>query len=144
MLKCVRPRFDQVVGAFRVKLKTHEAVVREKLQSLIDGSKKQVIEAYLPLLQKRPPDALLGQIMRSPPTDDDLRQWLETELQVVFPTANDLVDEMALDVTFRDVTFETLNEKGFRERIQDAFPKVNWDKPFEEFIAAKEKGASDV
>jgi hypothetical protein len=144
MLKSVRPRFDQVVAAFRVKLKAHEAVVRKKLQSLIDGSKKPVVEAYLPLLQKRPPDALLGQIMRPKPTVGDLRQWLDAELKGVFPTAGDLVDEMALDVTFRDVTFETLNETGFREKIQDAFPMVDWDKPFEEFIAAKEKGTSDV
>jgi hypothetical protein len=42
------------------------------------------------------------------------------------------------------VTFETLNEAGFREKIQGACPMVNKDKPFEEFIAAKEKGTSDV
>jgi hypothetical protein len=144
MLKRVRPLFDQEVQGFRGKLKAHEAVVRDKLQSLIDESKKQVIEAYLPLLQKRPPNAILGQIMRSQPTEGDLRQWLDTELQVVFPTANELVSEMALDVTFRDVTFETLNEEGFGKKIQDAFPQVDWDKPFEEFIAAKEKGTSNV
>lgn len=144
MLKSVRPRFDQVVSDFRVKLKAHEVVVRKKLQSLIDESKKQVVDAYLPLLQKRPPDALLGQIMRPEPTVGDLRKWLDAELKGVFPTADDLVDEMALDVTYRDVTFETLNETGFRERIQNAFPMVDWDKPFEEFIAAKEKGTSDV
>jgi hypothetical protein len=46
---------------------------------------------------------------------------------------------MGLSVHFRDVTYETLNNKDFREALRRAFPYVNWDKPFDEFDAAKSK-----
>lgn len=103
-----------------------------------------MVDAYLPLLQKRPPDALRAQVMTSVPTEGEVRWWLEIELGRVFPEADNLVDEMNLDVTFRDVTFETLNEPGFRDKIQSAFPMVDWDKPFDEFLAAKETGTANA
>ena len=44
---------------------------------------------------------------------------------------------------FRDVTYETLNEEGFGERLRKEYPRIDWDKPFKEFGAAKQKGDSD-
>jgi hypothetical protein len=49
------------------------------------------------------------------------------------------MSDMSLDVQFRDVTYETLNQPGFGEKLREAFPLVNWDKPFEEFDAARER-----
>ena len=46
---------------------------------------------------------------------------------------------MSLEVQFRDVTYETLCEKRFAEALREAFPHINWDKPFEEFKAAAER-----
>jgi hypothetical protein len=37
------------------------------------------------------------------------------------------------------VTYETLNEPGFEDGLKKAFPLIDWDKPFDEFTAAKEK-----
>jgi len=51
---------------------------------------------------------------------------------------------MKLDVQFRDVTYETLNEEGFGEKLRDAYPQVEWDKPFNEFDAAKARGSSEA
>lgn len=51
----------------------------------------------------------------------------------------DLITDMRLDIQFRDVTYETLCEDGFFEALQEAYPRVNWKKPFDEFNAAKEK-----
>lgn len=46
-----------------------------------------------------------------------------------------------LECTFRDVTYETLNEEGFREALRNAFLYVEWDKPFAEFETAKTEGS---
>lgn len=46
---------------------------------------------------------------------------------------------MRLDIQFRDVTYETLCEDGFLGALQDAYSNVNWQKPFDEFNAAREK-----
>jgi hypothetical protein len=41
--------------------------------------------------------------------------------------------------TYKDVTFETLNEQNFLPLIQKAFPRTNWEKAYKEFRAAGEK-----
>jgi hypothetical protein len=46
---------------------------------------------------------------------------------------------MELQVQFRDVTYETLNEDGFVESLRKAYPYVDWDKPYEQFQAARER-----
>jgi hypothetical protein len=51
---------------------------------------------------------------------------------------------MKLDVQFRDVTYETLVEEGFGEKLRDAFPRVEWDKPFSEFDAAKARDSNQA
>ncbi len=67
---------------------------------------------------------------------DDLRKWLEEELDSVFPVAEDLLQGMNLEERYKDVTFETLHQKDFLEAVKKAFPKVDWDKAYSEFLAA--------
>ncbi|MBJ6802715.1 hypothetical protein [Geomonas propionica] len=45
---------------------------------------------------------------------------------------------MDLECIFKDVTYETLKEENLAEVLKKEFPLVDWDKPFSEFIAAKE------
>jgi hypothetical protein len=45
---------------------------------------------------------------------------------------------MKLDVRYKDVTFETLNRDDFLESVKNAFPHVDWDKAYAEFIAVGE------
>ena len=40
---------------------------------------------------------------------------------------------------YKDVTFETLNKSDFLSLILEAFPAVNWEKAYEDFLAAGEK-----
>lgn len=47
---------------------------------------------------------------------------------------------MVLDVQYKDVTFETLNQPDFLEVEKKAFPDENWDKVYNEFRAAGESG----
>jgi hypothetical protein len=41
---------------------------------------------------------------------------------------------------YKNATFETLNREDFLGSVKAAFPKVNWDKAYEEFRAAGEGG----
>ena len=61
------------------------------------------------------------------------------ELDSVFPRPEELITDMRLDVHFSDVTYETLCQDGFFEALKKAYPKVDWEKPFNEFNAAREK-----
>lgn len=64
------------------------------------------------------------------------RVWLGCELDRVFPTAEALIQKMQLDVCYKDVTFETLNQEDFLDAIKEAFPHIDWDKAYQEFRAA--------
>lgn len=46
---------------------------------------------------------------------------------------------MHLDVRYKDVTFEALNENEFLKLVKPAFPRIGWEKPFEAIRAAGEK-----
>ena len=138
VLKAAKPHLADRLAAFRTKLKSHKASVAADLQKHLDESRKQIVAYYLPRVVETPPDALLGQSLSGKPSDDEGRQWLDAELDRVFPTAESLIQEMKLDERFKDVTFETLNRKDFLESVKAALPKVNWDKAYEEFRAAGE------
>lgn len=138
LLRSVRPVFDQRIAEFRKKLDEHRKKVESELEAKLKESRQQVVEYYLPAVKAHPPDCLLGQLLAPEPTDDQMRAWLDAELERVFPRPDQLLSTMVLDVLFRDVTYETLNEKGFAEALEKAYPHVDWDKPFDEFHAAKE------
>ena len=50
---------------------------------------------------------------------------------------------MKLDEHFKDVTFETLNRTDFLESVKTAFPNVNWENAYDEFLAAGESGGKN-
>jgi len=41
-------------------------------------------------------------------------------------------------VSFKDVTFETLNDPEFIERVKEAYREIDWDKPYSAFRAIGE------
>jgi len=139
LLRAKRQDFDKAIEEFRKVVQEHEKKVREQLEKHLKDSLGQIITYYQPLVMERPPACLLGQITTAMPTGKQAKKWLEYELQGVFPDAEELIGAMRLEVHFRDVTFETLNEGGFGDLLRKAFPHVDWDKPFLEFNAAKEK-----
>lgn len=138
VLKAAKPHLVARLAAFRTKLESHQAAVAAELQQHLDKSRKEIVDYYLARVVETPPDALLGQLLSGKPSEGDARQWLNEELDRVFPYAESLIQEMKLDDRFKDVTFETLNRKDFLESVKAAFPSVDWDKAYEEFRAAGE------
>jgi hypothetical protein len=122
-----------------MKLQAHQISVEKELQKNLDASRQQIVEYYLPRVIKSPPDALLGQLLSEASFKEDAKRWLSAELDRVFPKAASLVSGMKLDERYKDVTFETLNQKDFLVSVKTAFPNVDWDKTYSEFKAAGEQ-----
>ena len=139
VLKAVKPHLVARLEAFRVKLETHQKTVAAELQKHLDESRRQIVEYYQPRVLATPPDGLLGQLLSGKPSETDAQQWLNSELDRVFPSAESLIQEMKLDERYKDVTFETLNRKDFLESVKAAFPNVDWDKAYSAFLAAGER-----
>lgn len=139
VLKSAKPHLERRLTEFRKNLEEHQEMVADKLQGQLDESRKQIVDYYVPRVVATPPDAMLGQLLLDKPTEDDARSWLNAELDRVFPKAEALIQKMQLDKRYKDVTFETLNQPDFLESIKEAFPRIDWDKAYQEFRAAGEK-----
>ncbi len=139
ILKSARPTFDARIEAFKTKLEAHKAAVKSNLEAELEKSRNEVVEYYLPLARANLPDALIGQSLFSNPDDEEIRAWLNWELQQTFPTADYLIKEMKFDVRFKDVTFETLNRPDFIDSLKDAYPTTPWEKAYKEFQAMAER-----
>lgn len=136
VLKAAKPHLIKRLQELRSRLEEHQKTVETELQTKLDESRKQAIEYYFPAAKRNPPDALLGQLPTQYPNDDDIRNWIDGELRRVFPEAKDLVKKMSLEERYKDVTFETLNQPNFLSALKEALPKLNWDKAYQEFMAA--------
>jgi len=139
MLRGKRDEFDKEIEELRKKVQEHQAKVTQNLQKEIDRSRDQVVDALWQQVVNDPPDELRGQILASKPDEKTAKAWLIRELARCFPTAKKILTQMKLDCQFRDVTYETLTQEGFAKALRAACPFVPWDKPFDEFQAAREK-----
>jgi hypothetical protein len=137
VLKSAKQNFELRINEFREELMMHQLKVKKDLQQQLDISRKQIIDYYVPHVVQNPPDAMKGQFQNF--TESDARYWLDGELERIFPRADTLIKKMQLDVRYKDVTFETLNQNNFLEAVKEAFPRVDWDKAYSEFRAAGEQ-----
>ena len=138
VLKAAKSVLMERLAEFRKKLSAYQESVKAGLQDHLNKSREEIVSYYLPSVIESPPDALRGQLLYADPNEDDVRRWLNRELDKVFPDAGELVQEMKLEERFKDVTFETLNRDDFLDSVKSAFPHVDWEKAYSEFKAAGE------
>jgi hypothetical protein len=139
LLKAQKPLFEKRLSELRAKLEKFQGEVRSKLQEKLDASRDEIIKYYVPRVLENPPDAFAGQLLTDTPTEEDARRWLGFQLDRVFPKAEQLIQKIELEQTYKDVTFETLNRPDFLPSIKVAFPAVDWERAYEEYRAAGEK-----
>lgn len=139
VLKASKALLEQRLDEFRADLAKHQANVEAELQKGIDASISQIIAYYVPIVTANPPDIIRARTATV--TAEVVERWLGQELARVVPTASELVGRMTLDVQFKDVTFETLNQPDFLEGVKAAFPDEDWEKTYRDFIAVGEATA---
>ncbi len=136
VLNAAKPHLEEKLKEFRGKLKAHQETVEKELQGKLDESRKQIIDYYVSKVIEDPPDGMRGQFPEI--GEEEVRKWLDWELEPKFPKAENLLEKMQLDVNYKDVTFETLNREEFIGAIKKAFPLTNWDKAYSDYLAARE------
>lgn len=136
VLKSKKSILEKRLDKLRADLETHQKLAEAELQAELDQSKKAIVEHYKPIVIANPPDAVHGLFTGDIETTSV--QWLSRELDKVLPKAKTLISKMKLDVVYRDVTFETLNDPAFLKLVKVAFPEGDWDRVHDEFRAAGE------
>jgi hypothetical protein len=135
-LRSNRQRLEAAVAAMQNQVAMFAGTVKNKLQKEIDHSRKQLVQSVLPGLKAKRPEALLAGVVGEP-TAEQITRWIDRQLDQAFPKVDDIVSEMRLVLTIKAVTFEMLKEPKFQAGVREAYPDVDFDKPFSEFTAAR-------
>lgn len=137
LLRSNRRHFDDELAKLRARLEAYRTSEKQKLQDAIEKSLSDLAETLAPMIRDRPPKYL--QARCSEVTLDIARDYLLDQLRKSAPSADVLMKGLQLHCTYKDVTWEMLNDKEYQTRIRKKFPYAEWLKPFHEEIAAGSK-----
>lgn len=135
--KARRAAFDIRIEWFKARIEAYKKAVEDRLNEALQKSVSDLTEALLPTVFKSPPDRLLKNVLTMTPSEDEIRSALKTELHAAFNTGERFF-QPAIKVVFKDLTYETIQDKKFRDQVEAAFHGVNAKDLFEEYDAAPE------
>lgn len=135
MLKSKRSDFEKELKAIEDSLEACKKTLVTDLQAALEG----VVDAIVPDLARAvmadPPPRFRGLF---PATEESAAEFVKDELAKTFPTADELVAGMKIHKFYKDVTYETLKNKDFSERVMKEIPpSVLEGSLLQEHVAAK-------
>lgn len=97
---------------------------RDELAFEIESCLEKALDSLIPELAKAiladPPDPFKG---RYAATEEGAEEYVRKELLKVFPSAQKIVKDMSLRLTFKDVTYEVLQDNEFKKRVLSSFSR---------------------
>jgi len=135
MLKSKRGDFEKELKAIEDSLEACKKTLVTDLQAALRG----VVDAIVPDLARAvmadPPPRFRGLFSA---TEESAAEFVKDELAKTFPTADELVAGMKIHKFYKDVTYETLKNKDFSERVMKEIPpSVLEGSLLQEHVAAK-------
>lgn len=135
MLKSKQKDFENELRSIETRLDE----CKEDLKNDLQGALDKVINSIVPDLSRAvmadPPPRFRGLF---PATDESAASYVREELAKSFPTAEELISGMKIHKFYKDVTYETLKNKEFGERVLKEIPKSVLDGSLlREEVAAK-------
>ena len=130
-----REPLKQAIALVAEQVKKYSEQIKGELGKEIDKSRKQLVDSFLPAIVKKPPKEL-EYSMDGKPTKEQVRLWIDGQLDKCFPAVESLLRDMEVRLVIKSVTYEMLKEPKFQKLVRDAYPNIDWNKPFEEFSAA--------
>lgn len=135
MLKSKRGDFEKELKAIEDSLEACKKTLVTDLQAALKG----VVDAIVPDLARAvmadPPPRFRGLFSA---TEESAAEFVKDELAKTFPTADELVAGMKIHKFYKDVTYETLKNKDFSERVMKEIPpSVLEGSLLQEHLAAK-------
>ena len=113
--------------------------IQEKLQEEINHNCKILVQSLLPAVIQNPPPRWRNQIGLNP-SINSVEAMLDSDLRKSFGSAEKLIQKMEVQVIFKGITYEMLNDPKFIEAIHKAIPTLQIT--HDEFEAARVVQAS--
>lgn len=118
--KARRAAFDLRIKWFEDRVKAYAKAVADALQVKVDESINDLTKALLPTVCKAPPARLLKKNLNRDFSSDDLSLAIKAELHEAFNTGERFFQPQ-VKVVFKDLTYETIQDKKFRQQLEEAF-----------------------
>lgn len=138
-----REAFDQRVEILKQKIEAYRTRVSEALQKEIEKTIAVLARQLLAKLNGQLPQRLGKLLLSAKPTEEEMAAVLVTELSAAFGTV-DQTFKPELKVRYKDLTYETIQDKGFKSALEAAFRRNGQASAyaglFEEYDAAREAG----
>lgn len=139
VLTTAKPILEKRLKELKEKIGKNKEGVKTNLDKALIDSMELVVNHYMNIIKDNVPDAFYGSY--GDPTEENIKKWLTKLLSVSLPETDKILDNIKLEVCFKDVTYHTLNEPNFLKKIMKLYPDFDWDKPYEEFLAAGEQNS---
>ena len=136
-LRSNKDRFESDQNSIRAEIDEFKKHAEKAIEAGIKKSKDVLIATFQSRIKESLPQQLLNQIGGDSPTDTQIELYLTGILDRAFPNQSSLLDHMQLDVIYKDITYEMLNEVEFQTTVREKFPLIEWDLLYREEDALK-------
>lgn len=134
VLQSYKNEFASAVEALKAEVREFQSLMKDRIQSVVEENREKLVRALRAGVVVNPPDRWRP-VLGSKPREQDIEQMLRSELTKAFGSAEDLFSEMKVNVVFKGVTFESLNDPEFISAVEKIIPST-LEPLHEEFDAA--------
>jgi len=122
------------IEKLKIEVGKFQKDIQEKLQEEINHNCKILVQSLLPAVLQNPPQRWRSQI-GSNPSKNSIEAMLDSDLKKSFGSAEKLIQKMEVQVIFKAITYEMLNDPKFVQAIHKAIPTLQIT--HDEFEAAR-------
>ena len=136
------PEIEREIQEIQNEIELTKKDLARKINLEIDNSKKALSKALVPVVQNNPPQALRDNLFDSKKkTVKVARSFVDNQLDKAFITGNSYLADMKLEVRYKDLTLNTLENPEVASKIMNS----KWRYIFmDDGILTYEKGLAEV
>ena len=130
--------FDRDVKALEVKINLYRSAVQEQIDLRVNEIVDELLEVLLERLRDSPPEHWRSRFLGKQPTEEDIRRIFRQDVEgEICRVKTDFSPKVR--VAYKDVTYQTFQDREFRELVEKRFGKEAIDAIFKEYDAAPEQ-----
>ena len=141
--RAAKEEFLRDLETLKQEVERFKTKVAADLDNVIGQRLDQLLKAFLPRLREDPPSSWLLPASNRPEREEALSTCLTEDLREALGNARDYVPEMRVQVVFKDVTYESLQDQKFMDAARAAFSESVMPQLYQEWKAAPSEAGTE-
>ena len=118
---------ENEVEDIRNQIESLKSNFNNKVNKEIEKSKKLLLDALVPIVRKNPPQELKNFLVDTKKiTVETAKIYVKDKLNESFVSSDQYLDDMHLDIRYKDLTLDTLEREDFVDVIMNSKWKYNF------------------